>query len=48
MGNFRSFLYQLAKFLGDISAVSKGKTGKRIVRRKTGKVTGKTFRKLFK
>ncbi len=31
MGNFRSFLYQLAKFLGDISAVSKGKTGKRIV-----------------
>lgn len=48
MGSFRSLLYQLAKLLGDLGAVSKGKTGKRIARRKTGQATGKAFKKLFK
>lgn len=48
MGGFRSLLYFLAKLLGDVQAVSKGKVGKRIVRRGTGKVAGKGFRKLFK
>lgn len=35
----RGFLYWLAKILGDINAVQKGKVGKRIIRRGAGKVT---------
>ncbi len=44
----RGFLYTLAKLLGDVNAVGKGKTGKRVARRAAGKATGKMFRKLFK
>ena len=33
---------------GDVSAVKKGRVGKRIVRRAAGRVAGKGFRKLFK
>lgn len=44
----RGFLYWLAKLLGDVNAVQKGKVGKRIVRRGAGKVTGRTMRKMFK
>lgn len=48
MGKFRSGLYKLAKILGDVSAVKKGKVGKRIARRAAGKAAGKGFGKLFK
>ena len=44
----RGFLYKLAKLLGDLSAIFKGKPGKRIARRATGKATGKLFGKIFK
>jgi len=44
----RGILYFLARILGDISAVKKGKVGKRIVRRAAGKAAGKGFRKIFK
>ena len=44
----RGFLYWLARVLGDVNAVKKGKVGKRIERRVTGKVTGRGLRKLFK
>mgnify|MGYP000922538777 CR=1 FL=1 len=44
----RSFLYSLAKLLGDVNAVKKGKVGKRIGRRVVGKAAGKTIWKLFK
>ncbi|MBS4207440.1 hypothetical protein [Bacillus sp. FJAT-50079] len=44
----RSFLYTLAKILGDVNAVKKGKVGKRIMRRTAGRATGKALRKLFK
>jgi hypothetical protein len=44
----RGFLYWLAKILGDVNAVKKGKVGKRITRRAAGKVTGRGLRKLFK
>ncbi len=46
----RSFLYGLARLLGDISAVSKGPkaTAKRIGRRAAGKATGRMLRRLFK
>jgi len=45
---FRSFLYTLAKGMGDVNAVKKGKVGKRVARRAAGRATGKTLRKLFK
>jgi hypothetical protein len=50
IGKTRSFLYWLARLLGDISAVSKGPqaTAKRIGRRAAGKATGRMLRKLFK
>ena len=44
----RGILYRLARLLGDLSAIFKGKPGKRITRRATGKATGKALRKLFK
>ncbi|MCH7688419.1 MAG: hypothetical protein IH899_17345 [Planctomycetes bacterium] len=46
--NFRSLLYQLAKLLGDVNAVAKGKVGRRVGRRIAGKITGRLFRKWFK
>lgn len=47
----RGILYKVAKFLGDVSAVTSGspeKMAKRAGRRAFGKVTGKAMRKLFK
>lgn len=44
----RGWLYRIAKFLGDVNAVKKGKVGKRIARRAAGKMTGRGLRKLFK
>ena len=45
---FRGFLYFLARILGDINAVKKGKVSKRIGRRVAGKITGRGLGKLFK
>ena len=44
----RGFLYSLAKLLGDVNAVHKGKVGRRVARRVAGKATGRTFKKIFK
>ncbi len=44
----RSFLYKLARILGDINAVKKGRVGKRVARRAAGRAAGKGMRKLFK
>ncbi len=44
----RSSLYKVAKIMGDMNAVQKGKVGKRVVRRAAGKATGRTLRKLIK
>ncbi len=44
----RGLLYKLARLLGDINAVQKGKVGRRIGRRTAGRATGRTLRKLFK
>ena len=44
----RSSLYKIAKIMGDINAVQKGKIGKRVARRAAGKATGRTLRKLIK
>lgn len=43
----RSFLYLLARLLGDFSAARKGRIGRRIARRSAGKLTGRLFRNLF-
>jgi hypothetical protein len=44
----RGILYTLAKLLGDVNAVQKGKVGRRIGRRAAGKATGRAFKKFFK
>jgi len=46
--SFRSFLYALARFLGDVNAIERGRVGRRILRRGAGKITGRILRKLFK
>jgi len=48
MRGIRSFLYLLAKLLGDVNAVRKDRVGKRIGRRIAGKVTGRGLRRLFR
>ena len=44
----RSALYTMARLMGDVNAVKKGRVGKRIARRAAGKGTGKALGKLFK
>ena len=44
----RGFLYWLARLLGDINAVRRGREGRRIARRAAGKATGRALGKLFK
>ncbi|MFW6336200.1 MAG: hypothetical protein ACOC3G_03635 [Phycisphaeraceae bacterium] len=46
--NFRSFLYLLARILGDVNAVKRGRVGRRVGRRVAGKITGRGLGKLFK
>ena len=46
--NFRGILYLLAKLLGDVNAVNKGKVGRRVARRGVGKVAGRGMGKLFR
>ena len=46
----RGILYQIAKLLGDVSAIISGspkKMAKRVGRRTAGKETGRAMRKLF-
>ncbi|MCM8899919.1 hypothetical protein KVG29_01615 [Caldicoprobacter algeriensis] len=46
----RSLLYGLARFLGDVQAISKGSraVAKRVARRAAGRTTARALRKLFK
>lgn len=44
----RGLLYQLARLLGDFQAARRGTIGRRIVRRLTGRSTGRALRKLFR
>lgn len=51
LGKTRGFPYWLAKFLGDVSAVSScdpKKMAKRVGRRTAGRATGRALRKLFR
>ena len=42
--NTRSFLYFIARLMGDISAVKRGRVGRRIYNRGLGKILGRLFR----
>lgn len=48
IGRTRGFLYWLARLLGDVNAVRRGRVGQRIARRavgrKVGRVLGRRFR----
>lgn len=44
----RGFLYGLARLLGDVQAVRRGRIGKRIGRRLVGRVTGRGIGRLFR
>ena len=46
----RSFLYWLARFMGDVNAISRGPNAivKRVGRRVVGKATGRLIGKLFR
>ncbi len=44
----RSLLYLIAKLLGDVNAIRKGKIMQRGARRVAGKITGRLFGRLFK
>jgi len=44
----RSILYFIARLLGDVNAVSKGRVGKRIARRLVGRATGRALGRLFR
>ena len=46
--NIRSLLYWLARILGDVNAVRRGRIGQRIVRRVAGKATGRALRKTLR
>ena len=48
MNKIRSVLYGIARLLGDVNAIKKGRVGRRIGRRAAGKITGRLFRKIFK
>lgn len=45
MNSFRSFLYLLARILGDVNAIKKGTIGKRVANKIIGRASGKLFRK---
>jgi hypothetical protein len=44
---FRSF-HTLARLLGDVNAVRRGRIGRRVARRNAGKLTGQPFRRIFR
>ncbi|MFP3860125.1 MAG: hypothetical protein ACLFUW_04820 [Bacteroidales bacterium] len=46
--NPKGCMYGILKLLNDISAIGKGKAGKRVGRRTTGKISGRINRKLWK
>ncbi|WP_168156665.1 hypothetical protein [Oceanobacillus sp. E9] len=46
--SLKSSIYKVLRIWNDVDAVRKGKIGKRIGRRITGRAAGKGIRKLFK
>lgn len=48
IGKTRSLLYLLARLLGDLNAVRRGRIGRRIGRRLAGKASGRLLGRLFR
>ncbi|MCR4417585.1 MAG: hypothetical protein WHV63_11945 [Ignavibacteria bacterium] len=48
INQIRTILYFIARILGDINAVQKGKIGQRIGRRILGKIFGRMMGRIFK
>lgn len=48
MRGVRGLLYRLARLLGDVEAVRKGRVGRRIGRRIAGRQTGRWLGRLFR
>lgn len=48
MNAFRSMHYRLAKLLGDVPAVRRGRVGRRIGRRLSGQATGRLLGRIFR
>jgi hypothetical protein len=48
IGKIRSWLYWLARLLGDVNSVQRGRIGQRIARRAAGRLTGRLLGRLFK
>jgi hypothetical protein len=44
----RGWLYRLARILGDVQAVQRGRVGQRIGRRTAGRATGRAMRRLLR
>lgn len=44
IGKLRTILYTVAKILGDINAIKRGRVKERIYNRAIGKITGRFFR----
>ncbi len=47
LNKLRNINYKIARFLGDINAIQKGRTGKRVLRRIIGRLIGKFMRRLL-
>lgn len=48
IGKTRGVLYTVARLLGDVQAVKKGRVGRRIGRRIVGRATGRGIGRLFR
>ena len=48
MNKTRGILYWLARILGDVNAVRRGRVGRRIARRAAGRAVGRGFRRWFR
>lgn len=48
IGPARSMLYRVARILGDVSAVSKARVGRRILRRGAGRLSSRILGRLFR
>jgi hypothetical protein len=44
----RGFLYALARLLGDLTAIRRGRIGQRVARRAAGKASGRLLGRLFR
>jgi hypothetical protein len=48
MATTRGVLYTLARLMGDVNAVRRGRVGRRIGRRVAGRTTGRWLGRLFR